>query len=98
MARVRKVADVEPRTGTAYPAPFAEGFDGRLKRALTGELGITQFGVNVTTLEPGARSSQRHWHREEDEVVYILEGELTLVTDEGRTRLTPGMAAGFPRR
>ena len=74
---------LEPRRGTIYPDTFKQGYEGRLKRGLTGPLGLTQFGVNVTTLEPGARSSERHWHAREDECVYILNGEVVLVTDEG---------------
>jgi uncharacterized cupin superfamily protein len=84
------------RRGTIYPALFAAGFEGRAKRALTDALGLTQFGVNLTTLEPGAMSSLRHWHAKEDECVYLLEGELVLITDEGECVLKPGMAAGFP--
>jgi uncharacterized cupin superfamily protein len=89
-------AGLTGRRGTIYPAPFADGFEGRIKRALTEQLGLTQFGVNLTTLEPGAMSSQRHWHAKEDECVYVLEGELVLVTDDGERVLKPGMAAGFP--
>ncbi|QKP78772.1 cupin domain-containing protein [Methyloligella sp. GL2] len=88
--------EVTPRTGTGYPAPFAEPLAGRLKRALGDPLGLTQFGVNLVTLAPGTWSSQRHWHANEDEFVYVLAGEATLVTDAGETVLTPGMAAGFP--
>jgi uncharacterized cupin superfamily protein len=84
------------RRTSIYPAPFDAGFEGRIKRALTERLGLTQFGVNLTTLEPGAMSSQRHWHANEDECVYVLEGELVLVTDDGERVLKPGMAAGFP--
>ena len=84
------------RRGTIYPAPYDKGFDGGFNRALTEALGLTQFGVNLTTLEPGAMSSQRHWHLKEDEFVYVLDGELTLVTDAGERVLTAGMAAGFP--
>jgi len=86
---------IEPRRGTIYPDPFKKGYEGRLKRAMTGPLGLTQFGANVTTLEPGARSSERHWHAREDEFIYILGGEVVLVTDEGERVLKPGMAAGF---
>jgi uncharacterized cupin superfamily protein len=57
--------------------------------------GLSQFGVNLLELPPGAWSSQRHWHEQQDEFVYVLEGEATLVTDEGETPLTPGMVAGF---
>jgi uncharacterized cupin superfamily protein len=67
-----------------YPAPFGEPLAGREKRALGDPLGLTQFGVNLTTLRPGAWSSQRHWHENEDEFVYVLEGEITLVTDSAR--------------
>ncbi len=87
---------VTPRTGSIYPKPFDAPLKGRAKRALGDPLGLTQFGVNLTTLAPGAWSSQRHWHENEDEFVYVLEGEITLVTDEGETVLRPGMAAGFP--
>jgi uncharacterized cupin superfamily protein len=87
---------VPGRRSTIYPKPFDEGFDKRFKRALTGLLGLTQFGVNLTTLEPGGKSAHRHWHECEDEFIYVLEGELTLVTDEGEQILKPSMAVGFP--
>jgi len=87
---------VSPRTGSRYPAPFAEAVAGRAKRALGDALDLTQFGVNLVTLPPGAWSSQRHWHDHEDEFVYVLQGAPTLVTDAGETLLKPGMAAGFP--
>lgn len=86
---------IEPRRGTIYPEPFKAPYEGRLKRGLTAPLGLTQFGVNVTTLEPGARSSERHWHAREDECIYIISGEAVLITDEGEQVLKPGMAAGF---
>jgi uncharacterized cupin superfamily protein len=86
---------VSPRLGSIYPAPFDEPLAGRAKRALGDPLDLTQFGVNLVTLEPGAWSSQRHWHENEDEFVYVLEGEATLVVDVGETLLKPGMAAGF---
>jgi uncharacterized cupin superfamily protein len=84
------------RRSTIYPKPFDEGFDKRVKRALTEGLGLTQFGVNLTTLEPGGKSAHRHWHACEDEFIYVLSGELTLVTDEGEQTLKPSMAVGFP--
>ncbi|MEQ1577141.1 MAG: cupin domain-containing protein [Hyphomicrobium sp.] len=87
---------LEPRIGTIYPKPYDQGFEGRLKRALTSKLGLTQFGVNLTTLNPGAMSSQRHWHESEDEFIYVLAGELTLVTMQGEQILRTSMAAGFP--
>jgi uncharacterized cupin superfamily protein len=87
---------VTPRLGSIYPQPFGEPLQGREKRALGDPLGLTQFGVNLVTLAPGAWSSQRHWHANEDEFVYIVDGEVTLVTDAGEQVLTQGMAAGFP--
>ena len=96
MAVIRDPSKVQGRRGTIYPAKFAQGFEGRLKRALGDAGGLTQFGVNLTTLEPGAASAHRHWHRTEDEFIYMLEGELTLITEAGEETLRPGMAATFP--
>ncbi|MFA5951291.1 MAG: cupin domain-containing protein [Hyphomicrobium sp.] len=84
------------RRRTIYPADFAAGFERRVKRALTESLGLTQFGVNMTTLEPGGLSSHRHYHMQEDECIYVLSGELTLIVDEGEHVLTAGTIAGFP--
>jgi uncharacterized cupin superfamily protein len=78
-----------------YPAPFAARVAGRHKQQLGELFGLTVFGVNRTRLEPGAQSALRHWHGRQDEFVYALEGEAVLITDEGETRLTPGMCAGF---
>lgn len=83
-------------TGTSYPSPFDEPCRGRENRRIGVAAGLTQFGVNLTRLPPGAWSSQRHWHAREDEFVYVLEGEVTLVTDGGEETLGPGDAAGFP--
>ena len=87
---------VEARTGTNYPDEFAGSVKDREKRALGDGLGLNQFGVNLVRLKPGVMSSQRHWHSRQDEFVYVLEGELVLVTDAGEQVLGPGMAAGFP--
>jgi uncharacterized cupin superfamily protein len=90
-------ATVAPRTSSAYPTEeFRKVTAGRAKRALGDALGLTTFGVNLTRLEPGAASALRHWHRRQDEFVFILEGELTLVTDDGEQVLGPGACAGFP--
>jgi uncharacterized cupin superfamily protein len=97
MAVFQDPMDVPARRGSIYPAQHAEGFEGRLRRALTERLGLTQFGVNLTTLEPGAMSSQRHWHAQEDEFVYVVSGELTLVTEDGEQILKPSMAVGFAK-
>ena len=89
-------ATLEPRTGSGYPAPFRVPVAGREKRALGDALGLTNFGVNLVHLPTGAISSQRHWHSKQDEFVYIVEGELVLVTDDGEQILTAGAVAGFP--
>lgn len=78
-----------------YPEPFAGRMAGRLKHALGDLFGLTNFGVNLTKLAPNAASALRHAHTRQDEFVYILTGHPTLHTDEGRTRLSPGMCAGF---
>jgi len=82
--------------GSDYPPPFAERVGARLRRKLGDAAGLTQFGVNLTALPPGCASSMRHWHVHEDEFVYVVEGELTLVTDAGEQLLRAGMCAGFP--
>jgi len=89
-------ASVEARKGSSYPEPWKSQCGEREKRALGDALGLNDFGVNLVRLPPGALSSQRHWHTHEDEFVYVLEGELTLITDGGKQVLKPGMAAGFP--
>ena len=86
---------VEPRVGTNYPAQHAGVIAGREKRVLGDRFGLTQFGVNLTTLAPGSWSAHRHWHEREDEFVVVIEGELTLVDDAGEHQLGTGMCAGF---
>ena len=78
-----------------YPAPFAALMSGRVKRQLGDVFGLANFGVNLTELAPGAASALRHAHTRQDEFVYILSGHPTLQTDDGSTRLSPGMCAGF---
>ena len=80
---------------TNYPEPFASRMAGRRKQPLGDLFGLANFGVNLTRLLPGAVSALRHAHTKQDEFVYILQGNPTLHTDEGRTRLSPGMCAGF---
>ena len=87
---------IEPRTGAGYPEPFRQNVVSRRKRVLGDAFGLTRFGVNLVELPPAAWSSQRHWHTHEDEFIYVVSGELTLVTDDGEQLLTPGMVAGFP--
>lgn len=78
-----------------YPPPYDTAMTGRHRRVVGDALGLTQFGVNLGRLDPGANSALRHWHSGEDEFVMILEGEPTLVTDAGEQVLRPGMVAGF---
>ena len=83
------------RATSNYPQEFLQVVAGREKRALGNAAGLTQFGVNLTTLKPGAASSLRHWHVQEDEFVFIVDGEVTLVEEDGETILRAGDAAGF---
>ena len=78
-----------------YPDPFWQPIKGRERKRLGNAVGLSQFGVNLTTLKPGTWSSQRHWHRNEDEFVYVLEGEVVLCEEHGETVLKPGDAAGW---
>jgi uncharacterized cupin superfamily protein len=88
--------DVAPRTQPSlYPEPFAERMAGREKRQLGDVFGLTNFGVNLTRLAPGAMSALRHSHTRQDEFIYVLEGTPTLITEAGETLLAPGMCAGF---
>ncbi|MEQ8992778.1 MAG: cupin domain-containing protein [Pseudomonadales bacterium] len=91
-----QVSDVEERVGVAPNYIKAELFTGRRKRKLGDVVGISQFGVNYTMLEPGAYSALRHWHEGEDEFIYVLEGQLTLIDDDGEHVLGPGNFSGFP--
>ena len=79
-----------------YPEPFARVVAGRLKRPLGDIFGLRNFGINWTRLEPGAATALRHHHSKQDEFVFVLEGEPTLITDEGEFALEPGTCAGFP--
>lgn len=83
-------------TDSGYPEPFRSQVLPREKRALGDAAGLTKVGINHTTLGPGAASSMRHWHTQEDELVYVLAGELVLVTDAGERPLRAGQCAGFP--
>lgn len=88
--------DAAPRTKPSnYPEPFASRMAGREKRPLGDLFGLSNFGVNLTRLVPGAGSALRHAHTKQDEFVYVLEGHPVLITDQGETPLAPGMCAGF---
>lgn len=95
-----KLPAVDPQTlpiveKTGYPPPLNERVRGRSRRKLGDACGLSQFGVNLTTLQPGSQSALRHWHVREDEFVYVLSGELVLVTDAGEQVLSAGHCAGF---
>ncbi len=89
------IGKIAPVIGTLYPAPYDEPCRARERMRLGDGAGLTQFGVNLLMLPPGAWSSQRHWHTHEDEFVYVLAGEVVLVTDAGEEILRAGDAAGF---
>jgi uncharacterized cupin superfamily protein len=82
-------------TGSSYPAPYDEPCRGRVRCRIGDAAGLSQFGVNLTRLPPGCWSSQRHWHTGEDEFVFVVSGEVVLVTDEGEELLRAGDCAGF---
>lgn len=90
------LAAVPLKTGSIYPEPYASMMAGRTSLRLGQAGGLTQFGVNIVILQPGATSSLRHWHRHEDEFVMILEGECVMHQDAGETLMRPGDCAAFP--
>ena len=89
-------ADVPEQRGSGYPEPYRSRMGDRAKRRLGDALGLTRFGVNLVTLAPGAESALRHWHTLEDEFVWVLEGEVVLVTNAGEQVLRAGQCAGYP--
>ena len=91
------LAKAPVRRGTAYPKPYDAPCLERVRLRLGDAGGLTDFGVNLLTLKPGVWSSQRHWHRKEDEFVYVVSGEVALITDAGEELLRPGDCAGFPK-
>jgi uncharacterized cupin superfamily protein len=88
--------NVPQRTTTVYPNEFKPLVAGRIKQALGNAAGLKNFGVNLVTLAPGSCSALRHWHTKQDEFIYVISGEVTLVTNAGEQILQPGMMAGFP--
>ena len=90
-------AAVPVQTGCSYPPSFDVPCSLQSSQRLAQYGGLTLFGVNLTVIEPGGWSSQRHWHSHEDEFIWIVEGELTLVTDSGEELLRAGDCAAFPR-
>jgi uncharacterized cupin superfamily protein len=95
MSKRIDVSALPPIVGTTYPSPFDEPCRARVRKRLGDAAGLTQYGVNLLRLPPGAWSSQRHWHTAEDEFIYVLSGEVVLVTDAGEEILRRGDAAGF---
>ena len=91
------VDSVPKRKGSGYPQPFAAPCADRIRQRLGDAGGLRDFGVNLMRLPPGGWSSQRHWHSHEDEFVYVLEGEVTLIEDNGETPLRAGDCAAFPK-
>jgi uncharacterized cupin superfamily protein len=89
------IAKIPVDTVNLYPNPFHQPIKGRERKRLGNAVGLSQFGVNLTTLKPGSWSSQRHWHRNEDEFIYVLQGEIVLREEHGETVLKPGDAAGW---
>jgi uncharacterized cupin superfamily protein len=89
------IDDVPLDRSTGYPPPFNKAVEGRERKRIGRAAGLTQYGVNICTLKPGASSSQRHWHENEDELVYVLEGEVVLREDGGEVILKPGDAAAW---
>lgn len=96
MTRAIPITAIEERATTSYPEPFRAAVAGRHSRCLAAAFGLTQFGVNLVRLAPGAASALRHAHSAEDEFVLVLEGTPTLVTDAGEETLAPGLCVGFP--
>ena len=95
MAKRITISEIPPIVGTLYPPPFDEPCQTRERQKLGEAAGLTQFGVNLLRLPPGAWSSQRHWHTRSDEFIFVVAGEVVLVGDDGEEILKSGDAAGF---
>ena len=89
------VSDITPHTDNPFPEPFRTTLGSAEWRPLGDAFALSQFGVNHETLLPNAQSALRHWHSKSDELVYVLQGKLWLITDEGEQELSAGMCAGF---
>src|SRR5689334_11800866 len=85
------------RTGSGYPKPYDAPCAARVRTQLGDAAGLSDFGVNLLRLAPGVWSSQRHWHDREDEFIYVIAGEVTLITDDSETVLRAGECAGFAK-
>ena len=91
------VLEIPVAKGTGYPPEFQDVSKGRLRQRIGDAGGLSDFGVNLTRLPPGNWSAQRHWHSHEDEFVYVIEGELVLIENDGETLLSAGECAAFPK-
>ena len=91
------IESIPARTGSGYPTPFNISCTNRSRQPLGDAGGLSDFGVNLMTLPPGAWSSQRHWHSQEDEFVYVLAGQVKLIEDDGEVILRAGECAAFPK-
>ena len=91
------LTSIPEHQGSSYPSPFDRESADRIRQRLGDAGGLTQFGVNRLQLPPGAWSSQRHWHSAEDEFVYVISGEVVLITDRGEEALRAGDCAAFPK-
>jgi uncharacterized cupin superfamily protein len=94
MAKI-DIASLPVHSTTTYPPPYDKVAAGRSRQRLGNAIGLTQFGVNLCRLKPGAQSSLRHWHTHEDELIYVLEGEVVLIEEQSETPLKAGDAAGW---
>jgi uncharacterized cupin superfamily protein len=95
MTRKIDVQNAPISSGSRYPAPFAAPCQDKFRRRLAIAAGLKEIGINLLELAPGAWSSQRHWHTEAEEFVYVLEGEVVLVTEGCEEVLHAGDCAGF---
>ena len=98
IAKPFKPRDVTAANRSGYPKPYRAMVLPRFKRAIGDASGLRTVGINHTTLMPGKYSSMRHWHTKEDELIYVLEGEVVLITDQGERRMRAGQCVGFPAR
>lgn len=89
------LSSVPVESGSTYPAAFQKAVEGRSRQRIGKAAGLKNFGVNLTTLQPGSQSALRHWHSAQDEFIYVVQGKLMLVTDEGEQLLKPGDMACF---
>lgn len=90
------VSELPEVRGSTYPEPFRSRMGDRVKRRLGEAFGLQQFGVNLVRLQPGGQSALRHFHTHEEELIYLLEGELLLITNVGEQTVRAGMCVGFP--